>query len=275
MSIREIKNLIKEAIDREFLKMYRENSDSVGIDQITGDVRLLPLDRTSPVKIQLKPLNKSDMWERPMYQNINTNKIYVDINLGQGEPEIYDVTDEGEPNTPLNKGRYEIVSENKLDFDRFIKECITEVLHEGRSESRLTIEDRKKLDALFASNYLKNNATFVYIPPARKGAKINLPTGYIQVPHYSSLLEKPVQLLNNRGFKLGGYTINKIEKRESLRIPGKIFNVTRIVRPLFRKITEEEGYFIVRNCQFGCIIVQDEKDGIIYFKINAYIQPTN
>ncbi|HOS16608.1 MAG TPA: hypothetical protein PKX15_06340 [Bacteroidales bacterium] len=290
MKIHEIKNLIKEAIEQELSREYGENWDEIGFDPITKTFRPTPRDRTSPVKILLKPLNKSDKWWRPIYKDINTNKIYVDINLGQGEPEICDVTNEGEPNTPLRKGSYEIVSENKIkinNFKRFIEQCVkeviaendnyylNEVLQEGRSVTRLTIKDREELSKLFASHYLQNNAVFVYVPPNLQRTKLDLPRNYIQISHFRNILTKPEQLLNNRGFKLGGYLKHETIKKQSTIIPNRVYNITTIYRPLFHKISEEEGYFIIRNCRFVCITVHYEKDGIFYFKINAYIQPTN
>jgi len=51
-------------------------------------------------KAVLTPTGKKDSWGRPIY--IGDDKMkYVDINLGDGEPSIYSVTDSGEPNIPL------------------------------------------------------------------------------------------------------------------------------------------------------------------------------
>ena len=120
----------------------------------------------------------------------------------------------------LEKGSYEIVSENKIkinNFKRFIEQCVkeviaendnyylNEVLQEGRSVTRLTIKDREELSKLFASHYLQNNAVFVYVPPNLQRTKLDLPRNYIQISHFRNILTKPEQLLNNRGFKLGGY----------------------------------------------------------------------
>lgn len=50
--------------------------------------------------IELTPTGGADDWSRPIYRDKN-GKIYVDVNLGKGEPSIHDVTDEGEPLTPI------------------------------------------------------------------------------------------------------------------------------------------------------------------------------
>jgi len=48
----------------------------------------------------LTPTGQADDWSRPVYTD-QAGKIYVDINLGNGEPSIHSVTDEGEPDMPV------------------------------------------------------------------------------------------------------------------------------------------------------------------------------
>lgn len=50
--------------------------------------------------LELTPTGQKDSWSRPIYKDAK-GRIYVDINLGQGTPSIHDVTDAGEPLTPI------------------------------------------------------------------------------------------------------------------------------------------------------------------------------
>lgn len=62
--------------------------------------------------LELTATGQEDDWSRPVYQDQH-GRIYVDINLGKGEPSIHTVTDEGEPMSPVRN--YTIVSGQKQD----------------------------------------------------------------------------------------------------------------------------------------------------------------
>lgn len=57
--------------------------------------------------IQITPTGYSDEWSRPIYKSID-GRCFVDINCGDGVPDIHTVTDEGEPEMPLRN--YQIIT---------------------------------------------------------------------------------------------------------------------------------------------------------------------
>ena len=59
--------------------------------------------------IELTKTGLEDDWNRPTYKSAD-GKTYVDINLGEGEPEIYAVTHEGEPEYPIKN--FKVVKDN-------------------------------------------------------------------------------------------------------------------------------------------------------------------
>lgn len=64
--------------------------------------------------IDLTPTGRLDDWSRPIYQS-KSGRIYVDVNCGNGTPDIHSVTDEGEPDMPLRN--YQIVKSSNEGFD--------------------------------------------------------------------------------------------------------------------------------------------------------------
>lgn len=61
---------------------------------------------------ELTPTGQKDDWSRPVYHDQNGN-VYVDINLGKGNPSIHSVTPEGEPEIPLRN--YTIATHDPKD----------------------------------------------------------------------------------------------------------------------------------------------------------------
>ena len=52
----------------------------------------------------------NDFWDRPVYKD-ETGKLWKDLNLGKGEPDLYSAANndfDGEPDMPI-KGEFEIV----------------------------------------------------------------------------------------------------------------------------------------------------------------------
>lgn len=50
--------------------------------------------------LEITPTGEEDDWNRPIYKDAS-GKVYVDVNLGRGEPSIHSVTDSGEPLSPV------------------------------------------------------------------------------------------------------------------------------------------------------------------------------
>jgi hypothetical protein len=62
--------------------------------------------------IELTATGEEDDWNRPIYRGID-GKVYVDVNLGRGEPSIHSVTDSGEPLSPVTNVKISGGSINK------------------------------------------------------------------------------------------------------------------------------------------------------------------
>lgn len=62
--------------------------------------------------LELTATGQEDDWSRPIYQDQEGN-VYVDINLGRGEPSIHTVTNDGEPLAPVRN--YTIVGGGSQD----------------------------------------------------------------------------------------------------------------------------------------------------------------
>jgi len=63
--------------------------------------------------LELTATGEEDDWNRPIYRGAD-GKVYVDVNLGNGEPSIHSVTDSGEPLSPVTNVKISGGTTNKF-----------------------------------------------------------------------------------------------------------------------------------------------------------------
>lgn len=125
----------------------------------------------APQPVELTPTGRSDDWSRPIYQS-KSGRTYVDVNCGDGTPDIHSVTDEGEPDMPLRN--YKIVSPNE-GFDPTSMGPNPEAT-EGNSNYNPYAQwnsEMRKMETVDPS--IPEKKSYHYTPPEDKTSRTDLP----------------------------------------------------------------------------------------------------